>query len=350
LENVKEEILNSLKNIQSLVVFTTKGARKRKTTNIFEVITKELKMHYEYFYVDEYPNFRQINELNKLNKNFDAVVSIGGGSVIDLAKIFSLTTSDKKVNSINDLKIREKKIFHITIPTTSGSGAEETIFATIWDRVNLKKYSFENKNLKPDTVFLIPELTASMSSHLTITTGLDAICHCVDSILSKAASSDSYELANSGLKLLTSNLELVINNPSNLEARTKMLLGSNLAGKVINKTRTSITHSISYPLTNYYNLDHGLACGFSLMEVVDINKNKFIEIGIDNLHDRLFSIFENLEIKKIFQQHIKEIDIENISENVLSNKRSSNYYKSLDRERTEEIIYNSAKKYGIEVI
>jgi len=189
-----------------------------------------------------------------------------------------------------------------------------------------------------------------MSSHLTITTGLDAICHCVDSILSKAASSDSYELANSGLKLLTSNLELVINNPSNLEARTKMLLGSNLAGKVINKTRTSITHSISYPLTNYYNLDHGLACGFSLMEVVDINKNKFIEIGIDNLHDRLFSIFENLEIKKIFQQHIKEIDIENISENVLSNKRSSNYYKSLDRERTEEIIYNSAKKYGIEVI
>ena len=88
----------------------------------------------------------------------------------------------------------------------------------------------------------------------------------------------------------------------------------------------------------------------SIERMIKFGVNKFIEIGIDNLHDRLFSIFENLEIKKIFQQHIKEIDIENISENVLSNKRSSNYYKSLDRERTEEIIYNSAKKYGIEVI
>ena len=62
-----------------------------------------------------------------------------------------------------------------------------------------------------------------MSSHLTITTGLDAICHCVDSILSKAASSDSYELANSGLKLLTSNLELVINNPSSLQAEQNVV-------------------------------------------------------------------------------------------------------------------------------
>ena len=168
-----------------------------------------------------------------------------------------------KLNDISNLKPQSSKFyFHNSCPYYIGSGAESTKFATIWSEETKQKFSYENENLLPEVVYLIL-ITKSLNYDLTLTTTLDALCHAVDSLLNKNSNNESIRLSKEAIKLTNSNFSLLLENLENIDYRAEALYASNLSGRAINISRTSLNHSISYPLTNYYGLPRLSMCFFS---------------------------------------------------------------------------------------
>jgi phosphonate metabolism-associated iron-containing alcohol dehydrogenase len=264
------------------------------------------------FWVDDVLPNPALDYLEKKNKffkkrKFDYIVAIGGGSVIDSAKALSLLFSLKKktiktvIKNIGNLKINK---FHklIVLPTTSGTGSEVTPYSTIWDKKNKKKLSINHKSLLPTLAIIDPVLTYGLPKELTINTSLDALNQAFESIWNKNKNNDILTYAFKSIKLSLSALAKINNNINDKKSRLKLARASLYAGICIGQTRTSICHSISYPLTSHLNVPHGLACAFSMLAVINyINKkNNFFFIKLINaLGLASFKIFEK-KIKKLF--------------------------------------------------
>lgn len=212
----------------------------------------------------------------------NAVLAIGGGSTIDLAKAlvaflyikeFSHFSYEDFVSSITRKEYLDKKtsIPIYAVPTTAGTGSEATKWATIWDENCNNKYSIEAPWLFPTISYVIPEFTSSMPPRLTLATGLDALCHAVEAYWSKASNPVIRETSKTSIRLIKEFLPKAIKEGDNLEYRTKMCLGSLFAGIAFSNTRTTACHSISYPLTMRFGMDHGFACAVSLAKVLDYN-------------------------------------------------------------------------------
>tara|TARA_B100000427_G_scaffold3142_1_gene3072 strand:- start:254 stop:1342 length:1089 start_codon:yes stop_codon:yes gene_type:complete len=331
------------------LVVTSDGNERRGYHDSFIELIEKNKSNFFVHKINKYPNLLEIEKIfkNYRDKNIDLVLSIGGGSVIDAGKLFSsCKTSGSKLNDISNLKNRspQNSIFTIAIPTTSGSGAESTKFATIWSEETKQKFSYENENLLPEVVYLIPEYTKSLNYDLTLTTTLDALCHAVDSLLNKNSNHESIRLSKEAIEKTNSNFSLLLENLENIDYRAEALYASNLSGRAINISRTSLNHSISYPLTNYYGLPHGLACAFSVISTIeyfktDIKKSdfaKFLFMASDTIKE--------LQLSRIYRRHLNKLDVEIISNNTLKNSRSNNFPYELGSKIVQEIL-NESKKY-----
>ena len=247
-------------------------------------------------------------------KKFNYIIAIGGGSVIDTAKVLLLIFSLKK-KSINDIigKITNLKINAISklvaIPTTSGTGSEVTSYATVWDKKNKKKLSIDHEVLRPFLAIIDPVLTFNLSKENTINTGLDALNQAFDSLWNKNANRNTLMYAFKSIKLSWSSLAILNKEIDHKKSRINLAKASLYAGMCISKTRTSICHSISYPLTSYYKIPHGLACAFSMIAIINYinnrNKNFFSKLAISlnfvsgkTLEKKLKRLFLNLKVKK----------------------------------------------------
>ena len=213
--------------------------------------------------------------LNTISKP-DLIISIGGGSSIDLAKSISSLYNYKGNNILNLLKNKDylqnnNRIPFIAIPTTAGTGSECTKWATVWDFDNSKKYSIDADYLYPKEAWLVPELTATMNKKLTLATGLDALAHAMESYWSVPSNKYTRVLSRDSIKIIKKYLPLVLNNLDNLEYRQEMLMGSFFAGLAFSNTRTTACHSISYPLTMMFGINHGFAAALTLFEVLKRN-------------------------------------------------------------------------------
>ncbi|MCL5255761.1 MAG: phosphonoacetaldehyde reductase [Gammaproteobacteria bacterium] len=202
------------------------------------------------------------------------IVAVGGGSVIDAAKVLAVTLPHGQTNALA-ASLRQGQGQHwqtklplIAIPTTSGTGAEVTPFATVWDQTEHKKYSVSGPLALPDIALLDAELTLSLPATETVNTGLDAISHACESLwnVNKTPVSEAY--ARHALVLAKTALPRVLQAPSDRSARAAMQQASVLAGLAISQTRTAIAHAISYPLTSHYDVPHGLACSFTLPNLI----------------------------------------------------------------------------------
>ena len=125
-------------------------------------------------------------------------------------------------------------------------------------------------DLLPDKILLDPQLTLTLPRDITLFPGLDATSHALESIWNKNADRASNEIAYEALSLISKSLPQVLKRPSDLEARSSMQIASLLAGISINRTRSAIAHSISYPLTSRYSVPHGIACSFTLPYLIDL--------------------------------------------------------------------------------
>ena len=200
-----------------------------------------------------------------------AIVAVGGGSVLDLAKIVSVClASDAEIGSIlvGSASPESIEVPVLAVPTTSGSGAEMTAFATVYvDRV---KYSVAHPRMRPVAVLLDPELTYSMPPHLTAVTGLDALSHAIESIWSVRSVPESVESARLALELTWAHLPTAVHRPDP-ESRERMAEAANLAGKAINISRTTACHALSYRLTSHFGVPHGHAAALTLGVMLGFN-------------------------------------------------------------------------------
>ncbi|WP_380181964.1 iron-containing alcohol dehydrogenase [Kalamiella sp. sgz302252] len=191
----------------------------------------------------------------------DLVIGIGGGSVLDVAKLLSVLCSDN-APSLEALLAGEKpqrRTASLLIPTTAGTGSEATPNAILAIPEKETKVGIISPVMLPDYVVLAPELTTSMPAHIASSTGIDALCHLFECFTANVANpvSDNYALI--GMKKLFASLEKTVAEPANLAARLDMLWASYYGGAAIAHAGTHLVHAMSYPLGGKYHLPHGVA-------------------------------------------------------------------------------------------
>lgn len=191
----------------------------------------------------------------------DLVIGVGGGSVLDVAKLLSILCVDG-APTLDALLAGEKpqtRTTSLLIPTTAGTGSEATPNAILAIPEKETKVGIITPVMLPDYVALVPELTTSMPPHIASSTGIDALCHLIECFTATVSNpvSDNYALI--GMKKLFASLETTIAEPGNLEARLNMLWASYYGGASIAHAGTHLVHAMSYPLGGKYHLPHGVA-------------------------------------------------------------------------------------------
>ncbi|MGD9731698.1 MAG: iron-containing alcohol dehydrogenase [Desulfamplus sp.] len=203
------------------------------------------------------------------------VIAVGGGSVIDTAKVANLVM--KKGGKVQEhmgaylLDSNESLFPSIIIPTTAGTGSEVTKVAVIADPDNDVKLPFAEDQFLPQLAILDPELTLSLPGKLTASTGMDALVHAIEAYVDKEWSPASDALALHAIKLISENILIACAKPDNIEARGAMLVGSFLAGVAFSHSMVGIVHAISHALGGVYHIPHGLANALILPEVMEYN-------------------------------------------------------------------------------
>jgi len=220
-----------------------------------------------------------------LKAKCDLVVGIGGGSAMDVAKAIAVLAANKgkAVDYLGLNKVPGPGLPKIMVPTTSGTGSEVT-FTSVFVRPDLKKKEGMNSPfLFPDLALLDPLLTVSLPPGPTASTGIDALCHAIESYTSINASPMSELLSLEAIALIAENLRTAVHEGGNIAAREKMLLGSLYAGLGLANAGVTAVHSLSYPLGGKYGIPHGLANTVLLPHVMSYNisgaQEKFVDIA-----------------------------------------------------------------------
>jgi len=220
-----------------------------------------------------------------LRKKCDGVVGIGGGSAMDLAKAIAVLAANrgKAEDYLGLNRVPGPGLPKIMVPTTAGTGSEVT-FTSVFIRKKLKKKEGMNSpHLYPELALLDPELTLTLPPHPTAATGIDALCHAIESYTSLNASPLSELISLEAIGLISDNLRTAVHDGANCEAREAMLLGSLYAGMGLANAGVTAVHSLSYPLGGKYGISHGLANTVMLPRVMAFNLpgalEKFVDIA-----------------------------------------------------------------------
>ena len=209
---------------------------------------------------------------------FNLVIGIGGGSVLDTAKVIAVLANNRVtvVEAYCKENVPNREVPLALIPTTAGTGSEATPNALIFDSASGNKEAIISRHLIPDWVFLDPELTLNLPPRIAAATGMDALCHCLESYISVNGNPISEAYAYEGLKLIGANLDQVGETKSSPEVRGKMLLGSFCGGLALTIAGTTAVHALSYPLGKR-GVAHGVANGMLLPWVLQYNLASIIE-------------------------------------------------------------------------
>lgn len=194
-------------------------------------------------------------------RDVDLTIGVGGGSVLDVAKLLSVlcVAGAPTLDALLAGEKPQQRTPSLLIPTTAGTGSEATPNAILAIPEKETKVGIISPVMLPDYVVLAPELTTSMPAHIASSTGIDALCHLIECFTATVANpvSDNYALI--GMKKLFASLETTVAEPGNLEARLNMLWASYYGGAAIAHAGTHLVHAMSYPLGGKYHLPHGVA-------------------------------------------------------------------------------------------
>ncbi|HNL09397.1 MAG TPA: iron-containing alcohol dehydrogenase [Turneriella sp.] len=211
-------------------------------------------------------------ELGVANK-CDMVIAIGGGSVLDSAKVINLlmVKGGPLQKHMGAQLLKDKLLPYVAIPTTSGTGSEATQFAVISDDANSVKLPFAEDFFLPDVAILDPEMTATMPGKVTAATGMDALTHAIECYAGMNPNPVSDALALYAIELIAQNILQAVAVPNDLNARGAMLTASFIAGVAFNHSGVGIVHGISHALGGVYHIPHGLANSIILPFSVEYN-------------------------------------------------------------------------------
>jgi len=280
-----------------------------------------------------------IEKFSDIN-DIDCIVAIGGGSVTDTAKALA-AFKDKKNLLTNFVRNKEvpqvdNPIDIIAIPTTSGTSSELTCWATIWDKEMNNKLSLAHRDLYPKIAIIDPTIMLAKPKALTVSTGLDALSHSMESIWNINANPISAMHGIAGAKMILENLPKLANDLQNLELRSNVAMACVHAGLAFSNTKTAISHNISYPITLQYGIQHGIACSFSLPYVMrsmkGVNKlaeerlGKILNNDIDKSSTILLEKLRSLEIPlNLNELKITKQDWDTIVADAFEGERGKNF-------------------------
>lgn len=234
------------------------------------------------------PTFNQFDVLLAQSEAFnpDCVIGVGGGSVLDVAKLLAAMTGNKQkytdVVGVNLLQKRMKKL--VCIPTTSGTGSEVSPIAILLNEATQAKSGIVSSALLADAAYIDPIMTIGLPPKFTAETGMDALCHCIEAYTNKFSHPTVDVYALKGIELISKNLLKAYNVGSDIEARSAMALGSMYGGLVLGPVNTHGVHCLSYGLGGKFYISHGLANAVLLPAVmrfnVEILPEKHAEVAI----------------------------------------------------------------------
>ena len=203
----------------------------------------------------------------------DSVLAIGGGSVIDVAKLFAaLADSSQKISEVFGINLlASRKLRLVCLPTTAGTGAEVSPNAILLDEASELKKGVVSPYLVADAAFVDPLLTVNVPADTTAATGLDALTHCIEAYANKFAHPivDNYALR--GIELISKNLLAAVRDGKNLEARAALALGSLYGGLCLGPVNTAAVHALAYPLGGKFRIAHGVSNALLLPHVLRFN-------------------------------------------------------------------------------
>ena len=335
---------NSLKDIdiyinhRKALLVTSQGFVERGLVD--EIVTYTNNIVGVISSIKSHPEFVDIEEIysQAYQNQFELIIAIGGGSVMDVAKFISVHNTNKDYQFVEDLtkeKILKKdyKIIPIiSIPTTAGTGSEVTPYSTIWNVQEKQKYSLNLPDLFSEVAIYDPVLTLTVPKDITIQTGLDALSHSLESIWNKNASPVTINYAVKSAKLIVNNLVNLTNDLDNLDLRDNMMMACMYAGLAFSNTQTAIAHAISYYVTAHKGIPHGLACSFTLPTLIDniVGKYDFIDDALIEIFgelssNRLRDLLKELNISTEFESYdIDEKELDILKNSLQSNIRAMN--------------------------
>lgn len=217
--------------------------------------------------------------------NFEAIVGVGGGSILDVAKMTAaLTRNPGRVRDyFGKEKVPRKGLPTIMIPTTSGTGAEVTKHAIFLDSESKVKKAVASTALLPDVAIVDPELTCSCPREVTASAGIDAFIHAAESFVSKNSNTITDVLSLEAIRIIRGWLGPAVADGGNIEARYWMALGSLISGLVLNNSGTSLVHAMAYPIGGEFHIPHGISLSAILIScfesIISASEPKFARLA-----------------------------------------------------------------------
>jgi len=336
-----EDIASS--KVQRLFVLTVSDVWDQIYTGLNDVISSGCRLMVNTDIRQE-PSFNDYTQLLIQVNDFDpdAIVGIGGGSVLDTAKLLAASCGSDV--DVRDFLAGKKELARtkqlICLPTTSGTGSEVSPNAIFFDPENGGKVGVIDPQLVPDAAYIDPALTVSVPPAVTASTGLDALTHCIEAYVNRFANPVNDLLAFEGIKLIGQNLQQAFLNGNDLEAREKVALGSMYGGMCLGPVNTGAVHALAYPLGSTYKIAHGISNAMLLPYVLEYNLDAAVEkyaavakaLGVEGkANDKetasagiqlIRDMIQDFEIPgRLSELNIKENDIQDMANSALKIQR-----------------------------
>lgn len=333
---------NSLENIKviaskykKIALFTDKGIQAAGILDNVTELLKEISVEFVIF--NELPAEPTCDEAQGVIDEFkrvgaDFIVAVGGGSVMDIAKLASIcVTNDYGVRDLLDNPTKGKKMIKtLMIPTTAGTGSEATPNSIVSVPEKELKIGIVNNDMIPDYVILDAQMIKKLPFKIAAATGVDALAHAIECFTSNKATPFSNMFALEALELIINNIEEACLNVDAMESKNNMLIGAFYAGVAITASGTTAVHALSYPLGGKYHIPHGVSNAMMLVPVMKFNEplcrglfakayDRITKNGVEKteedksswLINKLDSIVKNLEIPTSLKEYgVKSEDLD----------------------------------------
>ena len=299
------------------------------TAMVTDILTDAGITFFEYLHVKSNPTIKNVQDGLSVAQmsNVDAIVAVGGGSVIDTAKAISIIMTNPEHSGVTSLagaiETRKKGLPLIALPTTAGTAAEVTINYVITDETNMKKMVCVDVHDIPVCAIIDPDLMEKMPQSLAATTGMDALTHAMEGYITKAGwlIPDMFHI--NAMALIFKNLENAANEKDEISIE-KMAYAQYIAGMGFSNVGLGIVHSMAHSLGAFFDTPHGLANAILLPHVLrfngeecpDLFRNMGRAFGLDmeNLSDeeaveKVANAVAELSKKVKIPQTLREIGI-----------------------------------------
>lgn len=301
-ENALANLPDILKQnqVQSPVIFTDKGIRGAGLLDlVLEVLPEPWKSAPVLDDLPPEPTYEQaqknVDKCKALGADF--IIAVGGGSVMDTAKLASIC-GDCTIRELLDAPLLGRKTCKVLcIPTTAGTGAEATPNAIVAVPERELKVGIVNPEMISDYVILDAAMIRNLPRKIAAATGVDAMAHAIECFTSNKATPFSDTFALQAFELIMHNIVPACDDPDDLDAKSRMLIASFYAGIAITASGTTAVHALSYPLGGKYHIAHGVSNAILLTPVMRFNQCAIAE-RLAVAYDRCFENGQGMTVEE----------------------------------------------------